>query len=163
MAACRPCTHRLRDGDVPLAAVAVREERRTKLGHAPLHRPPPPPLPPPPTAAGTAVSLRPSFPPSVMHQQQRQEASRYPLLGHHNTLCGLKPVVFHPRPPVSCTLPQRRQPDPSKRQSFDVGAVSYRGAKCWWRGVAGGGKVFIGCDAHRKKCNAGGSVERLLQ
>lgn len=47
-------------GGVPLVAVAAREERRTKLGHAPLHRQPPPLLPPPPTAAGTAVSLRPS-------------------------------------------------------------------------------------------------------
>ena len=103
VAAYRPCTFRLREGDVPLAAVAVREERRTKLGHAPLHSPPPPPLPPPPTAAGTAVSLRPSFPPSVMHQQQRQEASRYLLLGHHNTLCGLKPVVFH-HPSPQCPV-----------------------------------------------------------
>ncbi|MPD05033.1 hypothetical protein E2C01_100753 [Portunus trituberculatus] len=103
LAACRPCTRRPKEGEVPLAAVAVREEQRTKLGHAPLHRPPPPPLPPPPTAAGTVVSLRPSFPPSVMHQQQRQEASRYPLLGHHNTLCGLKPVVFHPFP--QCPAP----------------------------------------------------------
>lgn len=63
-------------GGVPLVAVAAREERRTKLGHAPLHRLPSPLLPLPPTAAGTVVSLRPSSPPSVMHQQQRQEATR---------------------------------------------------------------------------------------